>query len=132
MSDTHATDLLALVRELSELEFRRGGLVARIEWHLRLHDVATQQAPAPAAAGLRVVPATPKRPHGAVQAAVLARVSAQPGTAREVADAVGGSREVIRQALISLVKRGQLTQAGGRYAVAESHAGSGLVHAAGA
>lgn len=125
MSDQHAEDLMALVTELSELEFRRGVLHARIEWHVRLRDLA---GPAQAAAARPAIPA--RRSRGALQAAVLAALSTTPGlTCAQVAAAVkSGSVESVRQVLSTLTAHGRLSkQTGGRYVVAESHAGSGLV-----
>lgn len=125
MSDQHAEDLMALVTELSELEFRRGVLHARIEWHVRLRDLAgTAAARAP-----RPAPPAARRPRGTLQAAVLAALAtSSPMTCAQVAAAVeAGSVESVRQVLISLVARKRLTKTGGRYAMAESHAGAGLV-----
>lgn len=121
MSDQHAADLMALVTELSELEFRRGVLHARIEWHVRLRELAGTTPPVPSH------PAVGRR-RGHVQAAVLTALAERPGqTCAQLAAVVGGSAESMRQVLIKLVARGRLTKSGGRYAVAESHAGSGLV-----
>lgn len=123
--DTHAADLMALVRELSDLEFRRGQLHARIEWHCRLRELADT---APVVSAPRIVKA-PTAARGTLQASVLAVLAATPGlTYGQVATALGAtSSETVRQALIKLLARKRVTRDGGRYAVAESHAGAGLV-----
>lgn len=127
---------MALVRELSELEFRRGVLHAQIDWHLRLRQVAAQaEASRPAVVELELVrphkTPTPRTPRGRRQAAILAYLAEHPArTARQVAEGIKSHVETTRQALVRLVQAGTVTRTtGGSYALAESHAGSGLVAA---
>lgn len=138
MHDAHGEDVMALVRELGELEFRRGLLHAQIDWHLRLRHVAAQaEASRPAVVELELVPptkASPSRtPRGRLQAGILAYLAEHPSsTARQVAVGIAGNTETTRQALARLVQLGTVNRTmGGSYALAESHAGSGLVAAQG-
>ena len=129
-SDQHATDLISLVHELADLEFRRGILHARIEWHLRLRDVAAEAVPVPPVEKPRLVPKPPKRIHGGLMAAILAHLAMHPGsTCVQMAPALSTTPENVRQSLITLVKRKQVAKQGSHYVLAESHAGSGLVAA---
>jgi hypothetical protein len=142
VSDQHAADVLALVRELSDLEFRRGQLHARLEWHCRLRELSAQQADA-AAGGPSVVEVELVRPvkgprhtrrvspappgmqtrifaAGGLRAAILAHLAEHPDrTPRQVAHAVNGHYESTRQALIRMAADGVLKRTmGGSYAVA--------------
>lgn len=139
MHDAHGDDVMALVRELGEIEFRRGALHAQIDWHLRLRHVAAQaEASRPAVVELEIVrpaakPSTPRTPRGRLQAGILSYLAEHPSsTARQVAVGIAGNTETTRQALARLVQLGTVTRTmGGSYALAESHAGSGLVAAQG-
>jgi hypothetical protein len=136
MSDQHTEDVLALVRELSDLEFRRGQLHARLEWHFRLRELAAQAEPVTDAKTLRMVRAAtangPKRAGRDLQRRILAYLAETPRAAspRQVSEALGTEYESTRQALVRLKQAGTVTRnAGGGYGLAESHAGSGLVAA---
>lgn len=137
MTDAHGEDVMALVKELSELEFRRGVLHAQIDWHLRLRQVAAQaEAARPTVVDLELVrhkTPTPRTPRGRLQAGILAYLAEHSSsTARQVAAGINGNVETTRQALARLVQLGTVIRTmGGSYALAESHAGSGLVAAQG-
>lgn len=139
MTDAHGEDVMALVRELSELEFRRGVLHAQIDWHLRLRQVAAQaEAVAAPPVELELVRSaqalTTAHGRGQLRAAILAYLAAHPDgrTPRQVAEGIRGHYETTRQALMRLAQTGRVRRTmGGSYAVVESHDGSGLVAAQG-
>lgn len=115
--DTHTDDLLSLVKELGELDFRRGELHAIIAWHLRLRDVAGQQA-ATSNADLR--PKAKRWANNALQAAITRFLADHPDrTPRQVSEAMGTNYESTRQCMRALQDKGILirTQGGHSYAI---------------
>lgn len=122
--DPHADDLMALLRELSEVNYRRGVLETRIEWHLHLRDLASQQPPVPKPAAVVPMPqaATDDRFHrrwasGQLELAVLETLDLHKGrTARDIAQRLDANYESVRQVLSKLARKGvvrRLSRGGG-------------------
>lgn len=124
--DDHEDTILELIKELNEIEFRRGLLTARLELHMRMRalhvahrDAAPAVDPDPASAPRSRVQKSVRWGNQKLMEAIVRYLGTNPDrTPRQVSNALASSYESTRQSMMRLREQQVLTRnLGGGYTI---------------
>lgn len=120
LPDNHEDTVLELVTRLFALEYERGKLMAQLEFHLRVRNVAAKHKNVQAEPRRPISP-LPARKSGQLEQEIIADLAKCGAlTARQIAHNVQANSESVRQTMQRLVKRAQVVREGKTYHLTSS------------